>query len=96
MISTFRASDVRVDYGKLGALCALFADLPRLAMTATASQTDMKTIQDSLGLKQCKFIVVNPEKIFRCGEDADALKSILIPIAKELLKRKNRYPITIV
>ena len=65
-------------------------------MTATASQTDMKTIQDSPGLKQCKFIVVKSEKIFRCGEDADALKSILIPIAKGLLEKKNGYPITIV
>ena len=72
-------------------------------MTATASQTDMKTIQDSLGLKQCKLIVVNPdrknifyEKVFISGEDADALKSILLPIAKELLEKKNGYPITIV
>ena len=92
-----------VDYGKLGALCALFPDVPCLAMTATASQTDMKAIQESLGLKKCKFIVVNPdrknifyEKLFRHGEDADALKSILIRVAKDLLEKKNEYPITIV
>ena len=72
-------------------------------MTATASQTDMKAIQDSLGLKKCKFIVANPdrknifyEKVFRHGEDADALKSILIPIANDLLEKKNGYPKTIV
>ncbi len=39
-----RASDFRKDYGKLCALCALFPDIPCLAMTATASQTDMKLL----------------------------------------------------
>ena len=63
-------------------------------MTATLSQTDMKAMLDSLGLKNCKFIVVNPDrknvfkKIFRHGEDADALKSILTPIAKDLLQKR--------
>ncbi|XP_028412369.1 uncharacterized protein LOC114535187 isoform X2 [Dendronephthya gigantea] len=44
-------SDFRKDYGRLGVLCALFPDVPVIAMTATASQTDIKYIQDSLGLK---------------------------------------------
>ncbi|XP_028415622.1 uncharacterized protein LOC114538980 [Dendronephthya gigantea] len=37
-------SDFRKDYGKLGALCALFPDVPVLAMTATASRADMQDI----------------------------------------------------
>ena len=44
-------------------------------MTATASHADMKFIQESLGLKNCKVAVGNPdranicyEKVFRQGE----------------------------
>ncbi|XP_028416395.1 putative ATP-dependent DNA helicase Q1 [Dendronephthya gigantea] len=48
-------NDFRKDYSKLGVLCALFSDVPVLAMTATASQTDIKYIRDSLGLKKKKI-----------------------------------------
>ena len=65
-------------------------------MTATASQTDMKAIQDSLGLKKCKLIVANPDRKNIFYDDADALKSILIPIANDLQEKKNGYPKTIV
>ena len=98
-----RGSDFRTDYGKLGVLCAMFPDVPVLAMTATASRSDMKCIQDSLGLKNCKHIVTNPDrknicykKIFRSGQDVDAIQSILIPIAKALQQKKIEYPLTIV
>ena len=71
-------------------------------MTATASQNDMTAIQESLGLKNCKLIVANPDrknihytKVFRSG-DADSIKSILIPIAKGLLQEKTSYQLTIV
>jgi superfamily II DNA helicase RecQ len=60
--NVYRASDFRKDYGKLCALCALFPDVPCLAMTATASQTDMEAIKDSLGLKKCVFVVANPDR----------------------------------
>ena len=98
-----RGSDFRTDYGKLVVLCAMFPDVPVLAMTATASRSDMKCIQDSLGLKNCKHIVTNPDrknicykKIFRSGQDVDAIQSILIPIAKALQQKKIEYPLTIV
>jgi ATP-dependent DNA helicase RecQ len=72
-------------------------------MTATASWTDMSAIQESLGLKDCKFIVANPDrknisysKVFRHGQDVDAIRSILIPIAEGLLKEKTSYQLTIV
>ena len=57
-----RGADFRKDYGKLGVLCALFPDVSCLAMTATASQTDMQAIKDSLGLKKCRYIVANPDR----------------------------------
>jgi ATP-dependent DNA helicase RecQ len=72
-------------------------------MTATASRTDMSAIQESLGLKNCKNIIANPDrrnihysKVFRPGQDADAIRSILIPIATCLLDEKTAYPLTIV
>ena len=71
---------------------------PCNAMTATASRADMNGITDSLGLKNCKYIVGNPdrknifyEKVFRHGQDLDAIESILMPIGKDLLKKKNEH-----
>lgn len=76
----FRGSDFRQDYRKLGVLCALFPDIPVIAMTATASHTDIQCIQDSLGLKNCKSIIGNPDrkniyynKVFRTGHGIDPL-----------------------
>ena len=98
-----RGNDFRTDYAKLGVLCALFPNVPVVAMTATASQTDIKCIQAVLGLKKCKCIIANPDrknifyrKLFRSGKDVDAVTAILEPIAKDLLQDKNDYPLTIV
>jgi superfamily II DNA helicase RecQ len=92
-----------MDYSKLGVLCALFPVIPVVAMTATASLSDMISIQESLGLKKCKVVIANPdranifyEKVFRSGKDSDAIESILIPIAKGLLKAKVEYPLTVI
>ena len=82
--SIFRGSDFRKDYGRLGVLCALFSDVPVLAMTATASRTDIQCIQDSLGLKKCKHIIGNPNR-----------KNIFY-IARALLEQNIDYPVTIV
>ena len=83
-------------------LCALFSDVPVLAMTATASRADMKFIQDSLGLKNCYLVVGNPDrrsityqKLFRHGQDVDAVQSILMPIGS-LLQQKTNYPLTMI
>ncbi|XP_028394456.1 uncharacterized protein LOC114518648 [Dendronephthya gigantea] len=56
-----KGSEFREDYGKLGVLCALFPDVPCLAMTATASRADINAIIDSLGLKDCKLVIGNPD-----------------------------------
>ena len=72
-------------------------------MTATASQTDFKCIQDLLGLKKCKCIIASPDrknmfykKLFRSGKDVDTITSILMPIVRNLLQYKSDYPLTIV
>lgn len=84
-------------------LCSLFSDVPVLATTATASRADMKFIQESLGLKKCYLVVGNPDrrniayqKLFRRGQDVDAVQLILMPIAKGLLQQKTDYPLTII
>jgi hypothetical protein len=48
-------------------------------------------------------IVANPDrknffyqKIFRTGQDVDAIQSILVPIARTLLQEKIDYPLTII
>jgi ATP-dependent DNA helicase RecQ len=72
-------------------------------MTATANRTDVKCIQESLGLKRCKVVLANPdkpnifyEKVFKHGNDAENGQAILMCIAKELLKEKIDYPLTII
>ena len=83
-------------------MCALFPDIPVLSMTATASHADMKFIQESLGLKNCK-VVGNPdranvcyEKVFRQGDDAESIQTILMPNAKGLLHKNIDYPLTVI
>ena len=87
----------------MGVLCARYPDVPVLAMKATASRIDMQFIMDSLGLKNCQAIVASParknityKKIFRKGHDVDAIQSILIAIARDLLQEKIDYLLTIV
>ena len=84
-------------------LCAIFPDAPVLAMTATANHQDVEGIKNSLGLKKCKHVVGNLdrmkiyyEKFFRHGQDIDAIESTLRPIAKCLLEEKIGYPLTVI
>ena len=41
----YRGSDFRTDYSKLGVLCAIFPEVPVLAMTATANLQDQEYIR---------------------------------------------------
>jgi ATP-dependent DNA helicase RecQ len=84
-------------------LCAVFPNIPVLALTATANKVDRKYIKDSLGLKKCCEVTANPdrkniflEKYFRDGPDMDATEGILKPIAQNLLLHKLSYPLTII
>ena len=99
----FRGSEFRPDYSKLGVLCAIFPDVPVLAMTATANKQDRIFIMESLGLKKCQSVVGNLnrknifyKKLFRHGQDLDAFEGILRPIAINLLDCKIQYPLTII
>ena len=66
-------------------MCAIFPDVPVLAMTATANQQDRKYIMESLGLKQCQNVGdlnrknILYKKVFRQGQDLDAFEGILRP-----------------
>lgn len=89
----------------MGALCALFPDVPILAMTATGNRHDMKCREDSLGFRksETKHIVSNPdrknifhEKIFLPVQNCDATEAVLKPIATDLLKQKVDHPLTII
>ena len=100
----YRGTDFRPDFGKLGVLCALFPDVPVLAMTATANQKDRESIIECLGLKGCQCIIGNPDrknifykKLFRVGDGLDCIQNILIrPIAIALLEKTLDYPLTII
>ena len=76
--------DFRVDYSNLLVLCASFPNVPVVAMTATATNSDREAIKRSLDIKDCCEIVGNPdqtnityEKHVRVGSDVDSLLSIL-------------------
>ena len=70
-----------------------------LAMTATANVQDRKYIIESLGLKKCKTVIGNPDrknifykKLFRKGQDLEAIEGILKPVALKLTER--HYPVS--
>ena len=103
LLSIFRGSDFRQDYSRLNMLCALFPNVPVLALTATANKQDIKQIKDSLCLQECIDVIANPDrknifyaKHFRKGQDIDNIEEILKPIAQNLLLLTINYPITVV
>ncbi|XP_068692465.1 ATP-dependent DNA helicase Q1-like [Montipora foliosa] len=94
--------DFRKDYSHLGMLCAIFPNVPVVALTATASKTDISTIKKSLTLRNPLEVIGNPnrpniyyKKVFREGEDVDFFEELLAPIAHDLKVKTVNYPITI-
>ena len=63
-------------------------------MTTTASRTDINAIQELLGLKNCKYIVANPGKIYIVKKCLD-MDKMQMPIAKRLLDERTAYILTI-
>lgn len=94
--------DFREDYSRLAMLCSTFPSVPVIALTATASKSDVIAIKESLNLKSPLKIIGNPnrpnifyEKVFRKGEDIDFYDELLQPIACGLKKSTVEYPLTI-
>ena len=79
-------------------VCALFPNVPLLALTATTNRQDQEQIREALGLSNCVQIIVNPDrhnifyaKYFRKGHDNESIEGIL-----KLLELRSAHPITIV
>ena len=63
-------------------VCALFPNVPLLALTATANRQDQEQIKEALGLSNCVQVIASPDrpnifyaKYFRKGNDVKALKA---------------------
>ena len=76
--SISRGDDFRKDYSSLSMLCANFPSVPVLALTATASKSDVAQVKESLNLKNPLEVFATPnrtnifyDKVFHEGEDVD-------------------------
>ncbi|XP_067046024.1 uncharacterized protein [Acropora muricata] len=82
-------------------LCAIFPNVPMVALTATASKTDVSGIKESFNLRNPLEVIGNPnrpnihnKKGFRKGEDKDFFEQLLQPIACDLEAKTVNYLIT--
>ena len=83
-------------------LCAIFPNVPVVALTATASKNNIGSIKESLNLRNPLQVIGNPnmpnihyEKVFHKGEDIDFFEELLQPVACDLKAKAVKYPITI-
>ena len=83
-------------------LCATFPSVPVVALTATASKSDVAAIRESLNLKALLEIIANPnrqnifyEKIFCRGEDVDFFEILVSPIVGQLKEKTVAYLLTV-
>ncbi|XP_028408666.1 ATP-dependent DNA helicase Q1-like [Dendronephthya gigantea] len=98
--------EFRKDFGELSILKAFFPNVPTLALTATAPPHLLNDLKHKLQLKKdCKIVTVNPnrENIYlgkkvRSSDHKkfESYNEILGPVAKELLIKKENYPMTII
>ena len=83
---------------------AYYPDLLCLALTATASEETIGNITKSLHMKNPRVIKANPNRANillqrkqRSGTPGDdGYEDILVPVALQLKKHRERYPLTII
>jgi len=95
--------EFRPCYGKLSVLASVFASVPTLALTATATLQKKEEIVQSLGLIDPVSVEINPDRanIFfaacsRPNQGDTKLEPILGPLADELIEKRNNFPLTLI
>lgn len=100
---TWNRKDFRPAYSKLGSLASIFPKIPLLGLTATATKTTQRKIEESLGMMEPTVTVINPDRknIYwsssrRGNHGNEKLLSILDPLLNELRSQRMDFPLTIV
>ena len=92
-----RGNEFRKDFKELSCIRAYFPEINIIAVTATASPITIKSIKESLCMKRCKEVTLNPnrENIYYLNlkkRDSNisgmaGYEKLLLPIAKELYEK---------
>ncbi|XP_062593630.1 bifunctional 3'-5' exonuclease/ATP-dependent helicase WRN-like [Saccostrea cucullata] len=103
MISEW-GKEFRNSFDKLGNLTCLFPDVPHLALTATATKSDIARLSEVLQYRDTQFVIANPDRPNIYLEIRSRLPNIrkfekfdniLAEIVSELSDKLDRYPVTI-
>ncbi|XP_062588593.1 bifunctional 3'-5' exonuclease/ATP-dependent helicase WRN-like, partial [Saccostrea cucullata] len=96
--------EFRNSFDKLGNLTCLFPDVPHLALTATATKSDIARLSEVLQYRDTQFVIANPDRPNIYLEIRSRLPNIrkfekfdniLAEIVSELSDKLDRYPVTI-
>ncbi|XP_066932657.1 uncharacterized protein [Clytia hemisphaerica] len=98
--------DFRTEFSELAVIKTLIPDIPFVAVTATCTKSNVKKLSNDLCMSpNLKTVYENPNRsnIYLSlktrrptKEGFQGLVAILDPIAKELLKKQEQYPITVI
>lgn len=98
-------NDFRKAFSELGQLTSIFPNIPHLALTATATSSDLKLLSNLLEFQNTHFIVANPDRPNIYLEIRRRLPNIkkyekydeiLKEIGSEILVKLAAYPVTLV
>ncbi|XP_062621285.1 uncharacterized protein LOC134282890 [Saccostrea cucullata] len=97
--------DFRKAFSELGQLTSIFSKVPHLALTATATSSDLKLLSSLLEFQNTHFIVANPDRPNIYLEIRKRLPNIrkyekydeiLKTIGSEILVQLEAFPVTLV